>query len=39
VDYDGDGRADIGIYRFSTGEWFIRRSSDGGLVYVQWGAP
>jgi subtilisin len=38
-DFDNDGKADIGVYRSSTGEWFIRRSSDAGLVQVPWGAP
>jgi hypothetical protein len=26
------------VYRASTGEWFIHRSSDGGLTYGSWGA-
>ena len=38
-DYDGDFRADVAIYRGSTGEWFIQRSSDGGLTHASWGAP
>ena len=37
--YDGDGKADIAVYRRSTGEWFIQRSSDGGLSHVGWGWP
>jgi len=37
-DYDGDGRADVAVYRKTTGEWFIRRSTDGGLTYIPWGA-
>jgi len=39
ADYDGDHRADIAVYRATTGEWFIRRSSDGGLTQWTWGAP
>jgi virginiamycin B lyase len=31
--------AEIAVYRTTTGEWFIRRSSDGGLDQVFWGAP
>jgi len=38
-DYDGDGRADVAVYRQTTGEWFIRQSKDGRLMYQPWGAP
>jgi lysophospholipase L1-like esterase len=38
-DADGDGRADVAIFRADTGEWFARRSSDGTLAYQPWGAP
>lgn len=34
-DFDGDGTADVGIYR--SGAWSIRRSSDGGNTIVGWG--
>src|SRR5262249_31590096 len=32
TDFDGDGRADVALYRGATGEWFVLRSSDGGLT-------
>jgi hypothetical protein len=35
VDFDGDIKSDIGIYR--SGTWFILRSSDGGQTLVGWG--
>jgi hypothetical protein len=35
ADYDGDGKADIAVYR--NGLWFIRRSSDGVQTVVGWG--
>jgi hypothetical protein len=38
-DYDGDDRMDLAVYRRSTGEWLIRRSTDAGLTLVAWGAP
>jgi hypothetical protein len=34
---DGDTRFDVAIYRPGTGEWAIRRSSDGGLTSVTLG--
>ena len=34
-DYDGDGKADIAVYR--DGMWYILRSSDGGVTAVGWG--
>jgi subtilisin-like proprotein convertase family protein len=34
-DFDGDGRADISVYR--DGTWFILRSSDGSNTSVPWG--
>ena len=35
ADYDGDGKADIAVYR--DGTWFVLRSSDGGVTTVGWG--
>ena len=35
LDFDGDGKSDIGVYR--NGGWFIVRSSDGGITGIAWG--
>jgi Kelch motif/Galactose oxidase, central domain len=35
VDFDGDGRSDIGVYR--NGAWYLLRSSDGGVTSTGWG--
>ena len=35
ADYDGDGKADIAVYR--DGGWYILRSSDGGTTAQGWG--
>ena len=36
ADYDGDGKADIAVYR--SGDWFILRSSDGGVTTARLGS-
>lgn len=36
-DYDGDGITDFAIWRPSTGDWWVMRSSDGTIVTQQWG--
>ncbi len=38
-DYDGDGKVDIAVWRESTGEWYIRNSSDLSTRAVSWGEP
>jgi hypothetical protein len=35
ADFDGDGKKDIAVYR--DGNWFIIRSSNGGVTSVGWG--
>jgi N-acetylneuraminic acid mutarotase len=37
LDFDGDGKSDIGVYR--DGVWLILRSSDGSIVDAGWGGP
>jgi uncharacterized delta-60 repeat protein len=37
-DYDGDGKADLSIFRPSNGEWWISKSSNGGNAAFQFGA-
>ena len=37
ADYDGDGMADVALYRPSTGEWFIRQSTTSTVVSRQFG--
>ena len=39
ADYDGDGKADLGVYRTTTGESFISRSIDRVTTTIVWGAP
>ena len=36
-DYWGDGRADVAIFRPSTGEWFILRSENGSFYSFPFG--
>ena len=36
-DYDRDGNSDISVYRPSTGDWHILRSSTGSATQLHWG--
>lgn len=36
-DFDGDRKTDIGVFRPAAGEWWIERSSDGGVAAMQFG--
>jgi hypothetical protein len=38
IDYNGDGKTDMAVYRPGTGEWFILPSSNpGAYEYERWG--
>jgi hypothetical protein len=41
ADYDGDGKADAGIWRGNTGVWIIPISSmnNTGYLFALWGEP
>lgn len=36
-DYDGDGKTDYAIYRRSTGQWWVKKSSDNQTIVLQYG--
>jgi hypothetical protein len=38
-DYDGDGKADVTVYRSTTGTWYSIQSSNSMLLSVGWGDP
>ena len=39
ADYDGDGRADLAVYRITTGQWFVFGSATGFAGPIQFGSP
>jgi hypothetical protein len=38
-DFDGDNKTDLGVFRPSSGQWWINRSSDAQTIAAQFGAP
>ncbi|MEO0228268.1 MAG: hypothetical protein ABIL70_09500 [candidate division WOR-3 bacterium] len=38
VDFEGDGRTDIAVWRPESGYWYILRSSDQQISWTQWGS-
>jgi Metallo-peptidase family M12B Reprolysin-like/FG-GAP-like repeat len=39
VDFDGDGKTDISVFRPSVGEWYYQRSSNSAVNGTQFGSP
>jgi subtilisin-like proprotein convertase family protein len=37
LDYDGDGKTDLGAWNSTTGVWTIRQSQSGTVINIQWG--
>jgi hypothetical protein len=37
MDFDGDGKSDIGVWRPGDGFWYIISSKDGSTISQQWG--
>jgi hypothetical protein len=36
-DYEGDGKFDFAVWRPTDNVWYVRKSSDNGATYFQWG--
>jgi peroxidase len=39
ADYDGDGRADVAVFRPDVGDWYVRQSRTNTVSVVHWGQP
>jgi subtilisin family serine protease len=39
ADYDGDGKMDLRVFRRTTGEWFIKQSTDNSVRAISFGLP
>jgi cytochrome c peroxidase len=37
VDFDGDGRTDVSVFRPAEGNWYIHRSGNNTFTTIQWG--
>ncbi|MBA3351127.1 MAG: VCBS repeat-containing protein, partial [Blastocatellia bacterium] len=38
-DFDGDGRTDLSVFRPTTGDWVVEKSSDNSETTLNWGLP
>jgi len=38
ADYDGDGKADIAVWRGADSNWYVLQTSDGAVQSISWGS-
>lgn len=38
-DFDGDSKTDFSVFRPTTGDWYVEKSSDGSQSTLNWGLP